>query len=108
MHLSRGARRGYAASQPAWPVAASVCGVLDLTATFWLKVRNGFCSRSADRCHLSLGRDGRRVGRRGANGALGMIDAIWTFATGLAGVALALLPASPGAQRPLLVAGLAA
>jgi steroid 5-alpha reductase family enzyme len=37
----------------------------------------------------------------------GWLDAIWTFATGLAGIALALLPASPGALRPLLVAGLA-
>lgn len=41
-------------------------------------------------------------------GRSGWIDAIWTFATGLAGMALALLPASPGALRPLLVAGLAA
>ncbi len=40
-------------------------------------------------------------------GRSGWIDAIWTFATGLAGVALALLPASPGALRPILVAGLA-
>ena len=41
-------------------------------------------------------------------GRSGWIDAIWTFATGLAGVVLALAPASPGALRPLLVAGLAA
>jgi steroid 5-alpha reductase family enzyme len=40
-------------------------------------------------------------------GRSGWIDAIWTFATGLAGIALALLPASPGALRPFLVAGLA-
>jgi steroid 5-alpha reductase family enzyme len=40
-------------------------------------------------------------------GRSGWIDAIWTFATGLAGMALALLPASPGALRPILVAGLA-
>jgi steroid 5-alpha reductase family enzyme len=40
-------------------------------------------------------------------GRSGWIDAIWTFATGLAGLALALLPASPGALRPILVAGLA-
>jgi len=38
----------------------------------------------------------------------GWIDAIWTFATGVAGIILALSPASPGALRPLLVAGLAA
>jgi steroid 5-alpha reductase family enzyme len=38
----------------------------------------------------------------------GWIDAIWTFATGLAGIVLALVPASPGVLRPLLVAGLAA
>ena len=37
----------------------------------------------------------------------GWIDAIWTFATGLAGIILALSPAS-GALRPFLVAGLAA
>ena len=41
-------------------------------------------------------------------GRSGWIDAIWTFATGLAGMALALLPASPGALRPILVSGLAA
>ena len=41
-------------------------------------------------------------------GRSGWIDAIWTFATGLAGVTLAILPASPEALRPLLVAGLAA
>ena len=41
-------------------------------------------------------------------GRSGWIDAIWTFATGLAGITLALLPASPGALRPILVAGLAA
>jgi hypothetical protein len=29
MHLSRSARRGYAAPQPAWPVAASACRVLN-------------------------------------------------------------------------------
>jgi steroid 5-alpha reductase family enzyme len=40
-------------------------------------------------------------------GRSGWIDAIWTFATGLAGMALALLPASSAALRPLLVAGLA-
>ncbi len=38
----------------------------------------------------------------------GWIDAIWTFATGLAGVTLALSPASPGTMRPVIVAGLAA
>lgn len=38
----------------------------------------------------------------------GWIDVIWTFATGLAGVALALVPGLPGASRPLLVAGLTA
>jgi steroid 5-alpha reductase family enzyme len=38
----------------------------------------------------------------------GWIDVIWTFATGLAGIVLALSAASPGALRPLLVAGLAA
>jgi steroid 5-alpha reductase family enzyme len=37
----------------------------------------------------------------------GWIDAIWTFATGLAGIVIALLPASPGALRPILVSGLA-
>jgi steroid 5-alpha reductase family enzyme len=41
-------------------------------------------------------------------GRSGWIDAIWTFATGVAGVVLALFPASPGALRPFLVAGLAA
>jgi steroid 5-alpha reductase family enzyme len=41
-------------------------------------------------------------------GRSGWIDAIWTFATGLAGMALGLLPASPGALRPILVSGLAA
>jgi steroid 5-alpha reductase family enzyme len=41
-------------------------------------------------------------------GRSGWIDAIWTFATGLAGIVLALLPVSPGGLRPLLVAGLAA
>jgi steroid 5-alpha reductase family enzyme len=35
-------------------------------------------------------------------GRSGWIDAIWTFATGLAGVALALSLASPGDLRPLL------
>ncbi len=40
-------------------------------------------------------------------GRSGWIDAIWTFATGLAGIALALLQASPAASRPLLVASLA-
>src|ERR1700753_1964411 len=37
----------------------------------------------------------------------GWIDAIWTFATGLAGFALALWQVSPGVLRPFLVAGLA-
>jgi steroid 5-alpha reductase family enzyme len=37
----------------------------------------------------------------------GWIDAIWTFATGLAGIALALWQVSPGVLRPFLVAGLA-
>jgi steroid 5-alpha reductase family enzyme len=41
-------------------------------------------------------------------GRSGWIDAIWTFAAGLAGMALSLSPASPGTPRPLLVAGLAA
>ena len=41
-------------------------------------------------------------------GRSGWIDAIWTFATGLAGIVLALLPTSLGALRPLLVAALAA
>jgi steroid 5-alpha reductase family enzyme len=41
-------------------------------------------------------------------GRSGWIDAIWTFATGLAGIFLALVPSSPGALRPLLLAGLAA
>ena len=41
-------------------------------------------------------------------GRSGWIDAIWTFATGLAGIVLALAPASPGALRPLLVAGMTA
>jgi steroid 5-alpha reductase family enzyme len=41
-------------------------------------------------------------------GRSGWIDAIWTFATGLAGVVLALAPESPGLLRPFLVAGLAA
>jgi steroid 5-alpha reductase family enzyme len=39
-------------------------------------------------------------------GRSGWIDAIWTFATGLAGMALALLSASPVSLRPILVAGL--
>jgi steroid 5-alpha reductase family enzyme len=47
-----------------------------------------------------------RVAER--TGRSGWIDAIWTFASGLAGIALALLPASPGAFRPLLVASLSA
>jgi steroid 5-alpha reductase family enzyme len=38
----------------------------------------------------------------------GWIDAIWTFATGLSGAALALTAMSPGALRPPLVVGLAA
>jgi steroid 5-alpha reductase family enzyme len=41
-------------------------------------------------------------------GRSGWIDAIWTFATGLGGSALALLALSPGVWRPFLVAGLAA
>src|ERR1700722_14061807 len=41
-------------------------------------------------------------------GRSGWIDAIWTFATGLAGIVLALFPAAPGALRPILVSGLAA
>jgi steroid 5-alpha reductase family enzyme len=41
-------------------------------------------------------------------GRSGWIDAIWTFATGFASIVLAWVPASPGALRPLLVAGLAA
>jgi steroid 5-alpha reductase family enzyme len=41
-------------------------------------------------------------------GRSGWIDAIWTFATGLAGIAIALLPASPGAFRPILVASFSA
>jgi steroid 5-alpha reductase family enzyme len=41
-------------------------------------------------------------------GRSGWIDAIWTFAAGLAGMSLSLSPASPGALRPPLVAGLAA
>jgi steroid 5-alpha reductase family enzyme len=40
-------------------------------------------------------------------GRSGWIDAIWTFATGLAGVALALWQVAPGVLRPFLVAGLA-
>jgi steroid 5-alpha reductase family enzyme len=40
-------------------------------------------------------------------GRSGWIDAIWTFATGLGGVALALWRVSPGVLRPFLVAGLA-
>ena len=41
-------------------------------ARFCLKVGNGFCSRSADRRHRSLCRDGRGMAGRGANGTLGM------------------------------------
>jgi steroid 5-alpha reductase family enzyme len=37
-------------------------------------------------------------------GRSGWIDAIWTFATGLGGVALALWQVSPGVLRPFLVA----
>jgi steroid 5-alpha reductase family enzyme len=39
-------------------------------------------------------------------GRSGWIDAIWTFATGIAGFALALWQVSPGVLRPFLVAGL--
>ena len=39
-------------------------------------------------------------------GRSGWIDAIWTFATGLAGFALALWQVAPGVLRPFLVAGL--
>jgi steroid 5-alpha reductase family enzyme len=43
-----------------------------------------------------------------SGGRSGWIDAIWTFATGLASVAAALWGAAPGALRPALVAVLAA